>query len=452
VDKIVDKMSNIWEKSLELIKEKINHQSFKTWFAPTEYISFEGNLLRIKVPNKFYKTWLNEHYMDLITQSLSQISPVEINLDLVVEDESKDNSFPLISDTRALSFPTPSIPVVPPPALNPKYTFDTFVVGASNQFAHAAALAVAEHPSLTYNPLFIYGGAGLGKTHLLHAIGHYIANKYKNFKLVYTQAEKFTNELINAIRYDNMNNFRNKYRNIDVLLIDDIQFIAGKERTEEEFFHTFNSLFEAHKQIIISSDSPPKEISTIEERLRSRFEWGLISDIQPPDLETKIAILMKKAEAENINLPDEVAFLIASKIKSNIRELEGCLIKLGAYSSLNSEEITLAMAKDALSDLFANDDKFISIESIQKIVCKNFSIKLSDLKSKNRSRAVSFPRQIAMYLARKITNQSLPKIAECFGGKDHTTVMHACEKIEKMMEEDNDFRYKINHLINLIKK
>jgi chromosomal replication initiator protein len=249
-----------------------------------------------------------------------------------------------------------------------------------------------------------------------------------------------------------MNNFRNKYRNIDVLLIDDIQFIAGKERTEEEFFHTFNSLFEAHKQIIISSDSPPKEISTIEERLRSRFEWGLISDVQPPELETKIAILMKKADAENIILPDDVAFLIASKIKSNIRELEGCLIKLGAYSSLNSEEITLSMAKDALSDLFANDDQFISIESIQKIVCKNFSIKISDLKSKNRSRSVSFPRQIAMYLSRKVTNQSLPKIAECFGGKDHTTVMHACNKIEQLMEKDSNFRYKINHLINLIKK
>ncbi len=445
-------MSNIWDKTLSLIQERINHQSFETWFIPTQYLSCENGLLFIRVPNIFYKTWLVEHYMDIITQSLKTISPIELSLQLVIDEENIQNSFPINKkriDTGQNHSPKSTVPL---PSLNPKYQFQTFVVGTSNQFSHAAALAVAEHPSLTYNPLFIYGGVGLGKTHLLHAIGHYIFDRYKDFKIVYTQAEKFTNELINSIRYDNMNNFRNKYRDIDVLLIDDIQFIAGKERTEEEFFHTFNSLFEAHKQIIISSDSPPKEIPTIEERLRSRFEWGLISDIQPPELETKIAILMKKAEAENINLPDEVAFFVASKIKSNIRELEGCLIKLGAYSSLNSLEISLAMAKDILNDLFANDDKFISIESIQKIVCKNFSMKLSDLKSKNRSRAISFPRHIAMYLCRKITNQSLPKIADSFGGKDHTTVLHACEKIKKMIEKDSDLRYKINHLVNLIKK
>lgn len=445
-------MNNIWDKVLDIIEDKINHQSFKTWFIPTKFISCENNVLKILVPNKFYKTWLTEHYLDIISQSLRDISLEHLNFEFIINDfENEDDVFPLENESKT-QINHLNIPVFPLPSLNPKYTFNTFVVGSSNQFAHAAALAVAEHPSLTYNPLFIYGGAGLGKTHLLHAIAHLIIDKYKNFKIVYTQAEKFTNELINAIRYDNMNNFRNKYRNIDVLLIDDIQFIAGKERTEEEFFHTFNTLFEAHKQIVISSDSPPKDIPTIEERLRSRFEWGLISDVQPPELETKVAILMKKAEAERINLPDEVAFFIASKVKSNIRELEGCLIKLGAFSSLNSLEISLIMAKDILNDLFINDDKFVSIESIQKIVCKNFSIKLADLKSKNRCRAVSFPRQIAMYLCRKITNQSLPKIAESFGGKDHTTVLHACGKIETLIEKDNDLRYKINHLINFIKK
>ena len=445
-------MNNIWEKTLEIIKEKINHQSFKTWFLPTKFVSYEKNLLLVKVPNKFYKTWLTEHYMDIIFQSLNDISPLKINMELLVDKDNKETSFPINKNSMEINMNLPSPSTVPAPALNPKYIFETFVVGTSNQFAQAAALAVAEHPSLTYNPLFIYGGAGLGKTHLLHAIGHFIINKHKNFGIVYTQAEKFTNELINSIRYDNMNNFRYKYRDIDVLLIDDIQFIAGKERTEEEFFHTFNSLFEAHKQIVISSDSPPKDIPTIEERLRSRFEWGLISDIQPPELETKIAILMKKAEAENILLPDNVAFFIAGKIKSNIRELEGCLIKLGAYSSLNSQEITITMAKDILSDLFATDDKFVTIEYIQKIICKNFSIKISDIKSKNRCRSVSFPRQIAMYLCRKITNQSFLKIADCFGGKDHTTVIHACDKIENMLERDSNLRYKINHLINLIQK
>ena len=445
-------MNNIWKKTLEIIREKINHQSFKTWFLPTEFISYEKDLLLVKVPNKFYKTWLTEHYMDIIFQSLNNISPLNINLELVIDEDNREDSFPICKEGEQKNLSSQKKDPVIVPALNNKYIFSNFVVGSSNQFAHAAALAVAEHPSLTYNPLFLYGGAGLGKTHLLHAIGHFIINKHNDFKIVYTQAEKFTNELINSIRYDNMNNFRNKYRNIDVLLIDDIQFIAGKERTEEEFFHTFNSLFEAHKQIVISSDNPPKEIPTIEERLRSRFEWGLICDIQPPELETKIAILMKKAEAENILLPDDVAFFIANNIKSNIRELEGCLIKLGAYSSLNSEEINLSMAKDILSDLFTIDDKFVTIEAIQKIVCKNFSIKLSDLKSKNRCRAISFPRQIAMYLCRKITNQSLPKIADSFGGKDHTTVMHACDKIEKMMEQDSNLRYKINHLISLIQK
>ena len=445
-------MNNIWKKTLETIKEKINHESFKTWFIPTEFISYEKNLLLVKVPNKFYKTWLTEHYMDIIFQSLNNISPLAINLELVIDEDNREASFPIYKKDEQEKPPSQNTGTVIMPALNNKYIFSNFVVGSSNQFAHAAALAVSEHPSLTYNPLFLYGGAGLGKTHLLHAIGHFIINKHNDFKIVYTQAEKFTNELINSIRYDNMNNFRNKYRNIDVLLIDDIQFIAGKERTEEEFFHTFNSLFEGHKQIVISSDSPPKEIPTIEERLRSRFEWGLICDIQPPELETKIAILMKKAEAENILIPDDVAFFVANNIKSNVRELEGCLIKLGAYSSLNSREITLGMAKDILNDLFSVDDKFVTIESIQKIVCKNFSLNLSDIKSKNRCRAISFPRQIAMYLCRKITNQSLPKIADCFGGKDHTTVMHACGKIEKIIEQDSNLRYKINHLINLIQK
>lgn len=331
--------------------------------------------------------------------------------------------------------------------LNPKYTFDSFVIGNSNRFAHAASLAVAESPAKAYNPLFIYGGVGLGKTHLMHAIGHYILQNTPNAKVVYVSSEKFTNELINSIKDDKNEEFRNKYRNVDVLLIDDIQFIAGKERTQEEFFHTFNALYEADKQIILSSDRPPKEIPTLEDRLRSRFEWGLIADIQAPDFETRIAILKKKADVENLDIPNEVMVYIATKIKSNIRELEGALIRIVAYSSLTNREISVDLAAEALKDIISSEqNKQITIELIQDIVCNYFNLKIQELKSSRRTRNIAFPRQIAMYLSRKLTDMSLPKIGEEFGGRDHTTVIHAYEKISNILKKDESLRNVIDDL------
>ncbi|MBZ9621303.1 MULTISPECIES: chromosomal replication initiator protein DnaA, partial [Clostridium] len=335
--------------------------------------------------------------------------------------------------------------------LNPKYTFDSFVIGNSNRFAHAASLAVAESPAKAYNPLFIYGGVGLGKTHLMHAIGHYILSNNPKSKVVYVSSEKFTNELINSIKDDKNVEFRNKYRNVDVLLIDDIQFIAGKERTQEEFFHTFNDLHEANKQIILSSDRPPKEIPTLEDRLRSRFEWGLIADIQPPDFETRIAILKKKADVENLNIPNEVMVYIATKIKSNIRELEGALIRIVAFSSLTNKEIGIDLASEALKDIISSrNSKQVTIELIQDIVSSYFNLKVEDFKSSRRTRNITFPRQIAMYLCRKLTDMSLPKIGEEFGGRDHTTVIHACEKISKGLKEDENLQDNVAELTKKI--
>lgn len=331
--------------------------------------------------------------------------------------------------------------------LNPKYTFDSFVIGNSNRFAHAASLAVAESPAKAYNPLFIYGGVGLGKTHLMHAIGHYILQNNPNAKVVYVSSEKFTNELINAIKDDKNEEFRTKYRSVDVLLIDDIQFIAGKERTQEEFFHTFNTLHEANKQIILSSDRPPKEIPTLEDRLRSRFEWGLIADIQAPDFETRMAILKKKADVEKLNVPNEVMVYIATKIKSNIRELEGALIRIIAYSSLTNREVTVDLATEALKDIISNkQNKSITIDLIQDVVATYFNLRVEDLKSQRRTRNVAYPRQIAMYLSRKLTDMSLPKIGEEFGGRDHTTVIHAYEKISESLNKDESLEHTINDI------
>jgi chromosomal replication initiator protein len=335
--------------------------------------------------------------------------------------------------------------------LNPRYSFETFVVGSCNQFAHAAALAVADSPSKTYNPLYIYGGVGLGKTHLMCAIGHHVKNQNRHLRLAYISAEKFMNELINAIRYDQTMMFRDKYRSIDVLLIDDIQFIAGKERTQEEFFHTFNALYDGQKQIVISSDCPPREIPTLEERLHSRFEWGLIADIQPPDLETKIAILRKKAETEKINLPDNVALFIASKIKSNIRELEGSLVRLTALSSLKGESINLLLAQEALKNIVEEEERAITIETIQKVVADFYNLKVADLKSKSNSRNIAVPRQIAMYLCKSLTKASLPEIGREFGGKHHTTVLHSINKISDLYDQKGHFHRIINSLIDSCK-
>ncbi len=334
--------------------------------------------------------------------------------------------------------------------LSERYTFDTFVVGNSNQFAQAACQAVAELPSKAYNPLFIYGGVGLGKTHLLHAVGHQIARLYPSLHLLYLSTERFTNELINAIRYDRTAPFRAKYRHIDLLLIDDIQFISGKERTQEEFFHTFNDLYESHRQIVVSSDSAPKEIPEIEDRLRSRFEWGLIADIQPPDFETRVAILKKKAEIERVRLPDEVAYLIASRIKANIREIEGALTRMLAFCSLSGREMTVDLAHEVLSDLWGEEEKVITIEHIQRQTADFFGVQLSDMRARNRTRAVAFPRQIAMYLARHLTNASLADIGRAFGGKDHTTVLHAVDKVHSLLQTDPKFKKTLDTLTQTI--
>jgi len=426
---------DLWEQLLEKIEQKVNRHSFNTWFRPTRLLFHAGNTLAIEVPNVHFRDWLTRHYSGVIHESLNDLHRGET--EVVFESSRAPAVGPPVPQPGADS--TAPGDSHPSPALNPKYTFDTFVVGASNQFAHAAARAVAEAPSRAYNPLFIYGGVGLGKTHLLHAIGSQILDQPSRVKLVYISAEKFMNDLINAIRYDRILDFRSRYRSIDVLLIDDIQFIAGKERTQEEFFHTFNALYDAQKQIVISSDSPPREIPTLEERLHSRFEWGLTADIQAPDLETKVAILRKKAEAEKVLIPDNVAIFIASKIKSNVRELEGSLIRLVAYSSLTGRPIDLELVQEVLRDLLARDEKTVTLDMIQKFVADRFNLKLSDLKARNNAKSVAFPRQIAMYLAKNLTQSSLPEIGKGFGGKHHSTVIHSIRKIQSMRKMDADF-------------
>ncbi|WP_129599568.1 chromosomal replication initiator protein DnaA [Anaerophilus nitritogenes] len=436
-------LSEIWEEALHLIKTELTEVSFNTWLKPIEPLNINGKTIVLAVANDFSKGILEARYATLIINAIKQITSEEYSLAFTVPGTEAYLKASQSQPTKQInkdSFDTLN--------LNPKYVFDTFVIGNSNRFAHAASLAVAESPAKAYNPLFIYGGVGLGKTHLMHAIGHFILGQNPNAKVVYVSSEKFTNELINSIRDDKNVEFRNKYRNVDVLLVDDIQFIAGKERTQEEFFHTFNALHEANKQIIISSDRPPKEIPTLEDRLRSRFEWGLITDIQPPDLETRIAILRKKAEIENIDVPNEVMHHIAKKIQSNIRELEGALIRIVAYSSLTNKEVTIELASEALKDIIASSQpKQITVNLIKEVVSEHFGIKLDDFNSKRRTRSISYPRQIAMYLCRELTDLSLPKIGDEFGGRDHTTVIHAHEKISKDIESKPEFKTKIDAII-----
>lgn len=423
-------MEGLWSQSLALIEARLNRQTFDTWIRPLTLQSFSGREARILVPNRFFEEWLREHYYDLICEVLSAASGVGmIDIQFIVgagDEPAPPDEAPERKTVR----------IAKSPALNPRYTFETFVVGSCNQFAHAASMAVAESPAKAYNPLFIYGGVGLGKTHLLHALGNGYYQRSPGAKIAYVSSEQFTNEVINSIRYDRMSEFRNKYRGVDMLLIDDIQFIAGKERTQEEFFHTFNTLYEAHKQIVLSSDRYPKEMPTVEERLRSRFEWGLIADLQAPDLETKIAIMKRKADSEGIPLPDDVSFFLATCIKTNVRELEGSLIRLGAFSSLTGQPITVDLAKKVLKDAIEERKRFVSVEEIQKAVAERFHIRTAELKSKRRTKALVLPRQITMYLCREITKMSYPEIGRQFGGKDHTTVMHACRQIEKQSVAD----------------
>ncbi|GAW30215.1 chromosomal replication initiator protein DnaA [Carboxydocella sp. ULO1] len=433
----------LWNEVLAIIAKEVSKPSFETWLKSTTPIDLRNNIALIGVPNVFARDWLESRYSDLINETISFLLGYPVQVRFVVVNERTEN----IEEPES---PVKKLPdELQIPQLNPKYTFDTFVVGNSNRFAHAAALAVAEAPAKAYNPLFIYGGVGLGKTHLMHAIGHYILEHNPGTMVMYVSSEKFTNELINAIKDDNTEEFRNRYRSIDILLIDDIQFLAGKERTQEEFFHTFNALHGANKQIIISSDRPPKEIPTLEDRLRSRFEWGLITDIQPPDLETRIAILRKKAQMENLNVSDEVMQFIATKIQSNIRELEGALNRVIAYATMKSGEITIELASEALKDLLPESrPRQISIELIQQIVADYFNLKVEEFKAKKRTRTVAYPRQIAMYLSRELTDASLPKIGEEFGGRDHTTVLHACEKIANDINTDAEVKGIVQELIS----
>jgi len=430
----LESIDDLWGKTLAVIEKKISKPSFETWLKSTKAISLQGKTLIVEAPNEFARDWLEGNYSQILAKIIHELTGAEMELKFVIPDaHTEDQETASTAINRKKAQQTENYQTM----LNPKYTFDTFVIGSGNRFAHAASLAVAEAPAKAYNPLFIYGGVGLGKTHLMHAIGHYILEHNPSAKVVYISSEKFTNEFINAIRDNRADDFRNKYRNVDILLIDDIQFLAGKESTQEEFFHTFNTLHEESKQIVISSDRPPKEIPTLEDRLRSRFEWGLITDITPPDLETRIAILRKKAKAEGLDIPNEVMIYIANQIDSNIRELEGALIRVVAYSSLENKDITAELAAEALKDIIpASKPNVLTIQDIQKAVGEYFGLKLEDFKAKKRTKSVAFPRQIAMYLARELTDFSLPKIGEEFGGRDHTTVIHAHEKISKLIQED----------------
>ncbi|RAL23413.1 chromosomal replication initiator protein DnaA [Thermoflavimicrobium daqui] len=433
----MEHVQELWAKTLKVLQEQVSKPSFETWFKATEATDFQNNTLTVTTPNEFSRDWLESRYANMIRSTLQAMTGTNIKIKFVIPENANKKT----AEAEVVE-------IAPPQSqLNPRYTFDTFVIGSGNRFAHAASLAVAEAPAKAYNPLFIYGGVGLGKTHLMHAIGHYVQDHSLSSRVVYLSSEKFTNEFINAIRDNKADHFRNKYRSVDVLLIDDIQFLAGKEQTQEEFFHTFNALHEENKQIIISSDRPPKEIDNLEDRLRSRFEWGLITDVQPPDLETRIAILRKKAIADNLDVPSEVLAYVANHVDTNIRELEGALIRVVAYSALMNQSISTELAKEALKDIISNSaPRVVGIQHIQQEVCNYYRLRVEDLKSKKRTKTVAFPRQIAMYLCRELTDYSLPKIGEDFGGRDHTTVIHAHEKISRMLKNDPQLQHVMKEL------
>jgi chromosomal replication initiator protein len=432
----------VWDKILQHTERRVNPHSFATWFRPTRQESSDGDRLLIRVPTRLFSKRLKETYGELLKAVLAEIGQPQLALEFICTETEPTPASAVVSQQARLDFDSATS------QLNPRYTFDTFVVGASNQFAHAAAKAVAEQPSKSYNPLFLYGGVGLGKTHLMQAIGHDLKRRNPALRLTYISAEKFTNEVIASIRFERMAALRDRFRNMDVLMVDDIQFIATRERTQEEFFHTFNALYDQQKQIVISSDCPPKDISAIEERLRSRFEWGLIADIQSPDLETKIAILQKKADSERVHLPDEVAEYIARAIKSNIRELEGALIRLMAYASLTGAEINLPTAQQVLKNVIEIQEKKVTIEQIQKAVGEVYGLRAQDLKMRSNSKVIAFPRQIAMFLVKQLTSASLPEIGKQFGGKHHTTVLHSINKIELLRQTDKELNRTINRLLD----
>jgi chromosomal replication initiator protein len=434
--------SGVWQEALRRIEGRLTKPSFESFVKAMAPVALHDDVFVFSVPSRLAKEWVETRYSSLIHGALREVLARTVSIQVTVAEA------PLPSPAAAS--PPPRSPDTL--QLSPKYTFDTFVIGSGNRFAHAAAMAVADAPARAYNPLFIYGGVGLGKTHLLQAIGHHVIHRQGLTRVAYISSEKFTNELINAIRDDRTLEFRTKYRNVDVLLIDDIQFLAGKERTQEEFFHTFNTLHEASRQIIITSDRPPKEIPTLEDRLRSRFEWGLIADIQPPDLETRIAILRKKAEIDGISVPDQVAEFIAQRIQSNIRELEGALVRVVAYASLTRQPITGDLAAEILKELLpAAASHPVTIPVLQKSVAEHFGIRIEEMRAKRRTKGVAFPRQVAMYLARELTDASLPRIGEEFGGRDHTTVMHACERVKEALVQDPQFAARLKKLVDTLR-
>ena len=456
---------NPWVRILDALEKKINRHSYDTWLKPTRYSHTSNKVLFVRVPTAEFRH-VGDKYADLIQEAVDNLGLGYEDVKFVTAEDDPSNT-PIrhnggLSAHSPSSGPNAGTSSQPAPAglhpaqgrfdwdsaaqLNPRYTFDAFVIGSGNQFAHAACQAVAERPSKAYNPLFLYGGVGMGKTHLMQAIGHEIKRRTPQAAICYLSSEKFTNEMINSLRYDKMISFRDKFRTVDVLLVDDIQFLAQKERTQEEFFHTFNALHESMKQIVIASDRPPKELAEFEDRLRSRFEWGLIADIQPPDLETKVAILQKKAEQERVTLPTDVALFIASNIRSNVRELEGALIRLVAHSSLIGAEITLPYTQQVLKNFIDSQARKVTIESIQKAVAEQFGLRLVEIKAKNNSRSIVYPRQIAMYLAKHLTEASLPEIGRQFGGKHHTTVLHSVDKIEELRKNDKDLNRLLNKL------
>ncbi len=432
----------LWDKVLQHTERRVNPHSFATWFRPTRQERVEDTRLIVRVPTRLFRKRLSDTYGEILQAVLTEIGRPGMVLEFVCADAEPALVNQAVSPQANLDFDSSNN------QLNPRYTFDKFIVGSSNQFAHAAAVAVAEQPSKSYNPLFLYGGVGLGKTHLMQAIGHALKRRNPALRLTYVSAEKFTNEVIASIRFERMAAFRDRFRNMDVLMVDDIQFIARAERTQEEFFHTFNALHDQQKQIVISSDCPPKEISSIEERLRSRFEWGLIADIQMPDLETKIAILQKKADSEHVHLPDDVAEFIARSIKSNIRELEGALIRLLAYASLTGVEINHSTAQQVLKNIIETQEKKVTIEQIQKCVGEHFGMRVQDLKVRSNSKMIAFPRQVAMFIVKQLTTASLPEIGKQFGGKHHTTVLHSINKIELLRQTDKDLNKTINRLLD----
>jgi chromosomal replication initiator protein len=429
---------NQWDQILQRMERRVNPHSFNTWFRPTRLEKVEENRLVVRVPTRLFQKRLRETYGEYLQAVLQELGLTDLQVDYICSEAEP----PAATAQKRLDFDSVT------PQLNPRYTFESFIVGGSNQFAHAAAQAVAEQPSKSYNPLFLYGGVGLGKTHLMQAIGHSLKKRNPAMRLTYVSAEKFTNEVIAALRFDRMGTFRDRFRTIDVLMVDDIQFIATRERTQEEFFHTFNALYDQQKQIVISSDCPPKEISTIEERLRSRFEWGLIADIQPPDLETKIAILQRRAEADRVHLNDDVAEYIARSIKSNIRELEGALTRFMAYSSLTGATGSLATAQAALQGIIDTQNKRVTIDEIQVRVSEHFGLKPQDLKIKSNAKVIAYPRQVAMFLAKQLTSASLPEIGRQFGDKHHTTVLHSINKIENLRRSNKDLNKTINRLMD----